>query len=98
MSASLKVSVADWPSLAIVTLVAPTFSDHSMFDMLNPSTGAMVVRYFLKFLSVLEAMVTKSPSFARAAFATKRSFAKFGAVAGGATAVATANGERSIIT
>src|SRR5712692_10393169 len=33
-SASLKLSVANFPSLLIVTLVAPTRSDHSMLAML----------------------------------------------------------------
>jgi hypothetical protein len=49
-------------------------------------------------LSVLDAIVTKSPWGDRAAFAIYQSFAKFGAGGGvAAGAVATANGERFII-
>ena len=62
--------VAKFPSLLRVTLVAPTRSDHSMFAMLKPSTGSLVLRYFLKFWSALEAIVTRSPSGERAALAT----------------------------
>ena len=32
-TASLKLSVATWPSLVIVTFVSPTRSDHWMFGM-----------------------------------------------------------------
>ena len=45
-SASLNPSVADWPSLLMVTLVAPTLSDHSMLEIAYPSTAVDVVRYF----------------------------------------------------
>jgi hypothetical protein len=52
----------------------------------------------LKFLSVLDAIVTRSPSGERAALAMYQSLAKFGAGGGvGAGAVATAKGERFII-
>jgi len=47
-SAWLNVIVAKFPSLLIVTFVAPTRSDHSILAILYPSTGALVVRYFLK--------------------------------------------------
>ncbi len=94
----MKVKVANWPSFVTVTFVPPTLSDHSMLEMATPFTGSFVVRYSLKFLSVLEATVTRSPSGVRAVFAMYQSFAKFGAGGGVATgAVATANGERFII-
>ena len=51
--------------LAMVTLVAPIFRDHSMFVMRESVTGGQSCRYFFQFLSVLEATVT-NPSFARA--------------------------------
>ena len=77
----------------MVTFVSPTLSDQSTLTIAYPSTGFFVVKYFLKSFSLLEAIVTMSPSGDLAALATKRSFAKFGVATGTATALATANGE-----